>query len=105
MTNSISKMARHLLSAAAAVAVLTTTSAIAADLPVKTAAAPVELPLWSAFYIGVHGGWGQGRSRVEDPRFDMVYQPLTSPRKARLRAPRSAPTGSSELVWSPVPNS
>jgi outer membrane immunogenic protein len=74
MTNSIAKMARHLARAAAAVALLTT-SAVAADLPVK-AAAPVVAPPWTAFYIGVHGGWGQGRSRLEDPRFDIVYQPL-----------------------------
>jgi outer membrane immunogenic protein len=84
MTNSISKMARHLLCAAAGVAVLTTTSAIAADLPIKAAAAPVELPLWTAFYIGVHGGWGQGRSRIEDPRFDIVYQPLYVPSHGSL---------------------
>ena len=76
MTNQISKMARHLLRAVAAVALVTTTSAIAADLPVKAASPPVELPLWTAFYIGVHGGGGQGRSRLEDPHFDIVYQPL-----------------------------
>jgi outer membrane immunogenic protein len=76
MTNAISQMARRLLRAAAAISLLTTTSAIAADLPVKAAPAPVELPLWTAFYIGVHGGAGQGRSRLEDPRFDITFAPL-----------------------------
>lgn len=75
MTISIAHIARHLAGAAAAVALLST-SAVAADLPVKAAAVPVELPLWTAFYVGAHGGWGQGRSRLEDPRFDIVYQAL-----------------------------
>lgn len=74
MTISIAQMARHLVRAAAAIALLTT-SAVAADLPVK-AVAPVAAPLWNAFYIGVHGGWGQGRSRLEDPRFDITFLPL-----------------------------
>jgi opacity protein-like surface antigen len=61
-------MMRQLVRAVAAIALLSTTSAMAADLPVK-AAAPVAAPLWTAFYIGAHGGWGQGRSRLEDPSF------------------------------------
>jgi opacity protein-like surface antigen len=75
MTISIAQMARHLVRAAAALSLLTA-SANAADLPVKAGPAPVDLPLWTAFYIGVHGGGGQGRSRLEDPRFDITYQPL-----------------------------
>lgn len=67
MTLSISHTLRRLVRAAAAIALLTTTSAIAADLPVKAAPVPVEPPLWTAFYIGAHGGWGQGSSRLEDP--------------------------------------
>jgi opacity protein-like surface antigen len=69
MTLSISHIMRQLVRATAAAALLTTTSAMAADLPVKAAPAPVEIPLWTAFYIGVHGGWGQARSRLEDPSF------------------------------------
>lgn len=61
-------MMRQLVRAAAAIALLTTTPAMSADLPVK-AAPPVAAPLWTAFYIGAHGGWGQGRSRLEDPGF------------------------------------
>jgi opacity protein-like surface antigen len=60
-------MMRRLVRAAAAIALLTTTSAMSADLPVKAAPTPVAAPLWTAFYIGAHGGWGQGRSRLEDP--------------------------------------
>lgn len=60
-------MMRQLALTAAAIALLTTSSAIAADLPVKAAPVVVEAPLWTAFYIGAHGGWGQGRSRLEDP--------------------------------------
>jgi outer membrane immunogenic protein len=67
MTLSISLVMRRLVRAAAAIALLTTTSAMSADLPVKAAPAPVAAPLWTAFYIGAHGGWGQGRSRLEDP--------------------------------------
>lgn len=66
MTRSISQTLRQLVRAASAIALLTTTSAIAADLPVK-ASPPLAAPLWTAFYIGAHGGWGQGRSRLEDP--------------------------------------
>jgi outer membrane immunogenic protein len=69
MTLSITHMMHQMVRATAAVALLATTSAMAADLPVKAAPAPVEVPLWTAFYIGVHGGWGQGRSRLEDPSF------------------------------------
>ncbi|MBI5321783.1 outer membrane beta-barrel protein [Bradyrhizobium sp.] len=67
MTLSVSHMMRQLVRAAAAIALLTTTSARSADLPVKAAPLPVAAPLWTAFYIGAHGGWGQGRSRLEDP--------------------------------------
>jgi outer membrane immunogenic protein len=67
MTLSISHTLRQLVRTAAAITLLTTTSAIAADLPVKAAPLPVAAPLWTAFYIGAHGGWGQGRSHLEDP--------------------------------------
>jgi outer membrane immunogenic protein len=58
---------RQLVRAAAATVVFTASSAIAADLSVKAAPVPVDPPLWTAFYIGAHGGWGQGRSHLEDP--------------------------------------
>jgi outer membrane immunogenic protein len=67
MTFSISQTLRRLAHAATAIALLTTNSAIAADLPVKASPPPVAAPLWTGFYIGVHGGAGQGRSRAEDP--------------------------------------
>ncbi len=67
MTLSVSQMMRQLVRAAAAIVLLTTSSAIAADLPVKAAPVVVDPPLWTAFYIGAHGGWGQGRSHLEDP--------------------------------------
>lgn len=67
MTLSISQMMRQLVRTVAAIALLTTSSAIAADLPVKAAPVVVAAPLWTAFYIGAHGGWGQGRSHLEDP--------------------------------------
>lgn len=68
MTLTISHTLRRLVRAAAAIALLTSTPALSADLPAK-APQPVAAPLWSAFYIGAHGGWGQGRSRLEDPGF------------------------------------
>jgi outer membrane immunogenic protein len=55
---------------------LTATSAIAADMAVK---APVvaPVPLWTGFYIGVHGGYGLGSSRLVDPDFTIVFDRVT----------------------------
>lgn len=82
MTISISRsLRRRFACAVAAVALLTTlppsnSTAVAADLSVKASPPVVEAPLWTAFYIGIHGGAGQGRSSLEDPRYDITYQPI-----------------------------
>lgn len=57
--------------AAAAVAATAalTPSVLAADLPVKSRTEPVVQLLWTGYYVGVHGGWGWGTSRVDDPLF------------------------------------
>jgi outer membrane immunogenic protein len=82
MTNSISRSARRLLSCAVVVTPLlatmpfTASSALAADMTVK---APVvaPVPLWTGFYIGVHGGGGMGSSRLVDPSFAFAQDRFT----------------------------
>jgi outer membrane immunogenic protein len=82
MTISISQLVRRQFAGAVAIVALLiapalwTSSAVAADLPVKAGLPVVEAPLWTAFYIGVHGGAGQGRSSLEDPRYDITYVPI-----------------------------
>jgi outer membrane immunogenic protein len=72
MTSSISRRARRFLAAAAmpllASISLAATSANAADMSVK---APVvaPVPLWNGFYLGVHGGYGVGSTRLVDSGF------------------------------------
>jgi outer membrane immunogenic protein len=66
-------MAKLLLSGVAALA-LSTTAALAADLPLPPEAAPVFT--WTGFYVGVQGGWGWGESEVnignpDDNEFDI----------------------------------
>lgn len=82
MTFSILRSARRLLSCAAAVTTLlaamplTTIPANAADMSVK---APVvaPVPLWNGFYIGIHGGYGAGGSRLVDPSFALAQDRYT----------------------------
>lgn len=82
MTISILRSVRRFLSCAAAVTPLfaamplTATSAIAADMTVK---APVvaPMPLWNGFYIGVHGGYGVGSSRLVDSSFVFAQDRFT----------------------------
>ena len=59
-------------------------------------------PLWTGFYIGAHGGWGQGRSRLEDPSLRPFAAGSLVRRIDAVRSPalRSAPTGSSATSWS-----
>jgi outer membrane immunogenic protein len=41
----------------------------AADLPIKSRTEPSVQLLWNGYYAGVHGGWGWGTMRVDDPLF------------------------------------
>lgn len=36
---------------------------------------PVPVASWTGFYIGLHGGWGWGSTRLYDPVFNAVYVP------------------------------
>jgi outer membrane immunogenic protein len=82
MTISIQRSARRFISRAAALAPLFATislaanPAIAADMTVK---APVvaPVPLWNGFYIGVHGGYGAGSSRLVDSSFTFAQDRFT----------------------------
>jgi outer membrane immunogenic protein len=80
MTISILPLARRQFSCAvAAVSLLTTlplTASFAADLALKSQPA-VAAPLWTAFYIGIHGGGAMGNSRLEDPDFQITYDRVT----------------------------
>jgi outer membrane immunogenic protein len=82
MTISILRLARrHSSCAIALVSLLTSlplsaSSAVAADLALKSPAA-VAAPLWSAFYIGLHGGAGRANSGLEDPDFQITWDRLT----------------------------
>ncbi|MGT2439150.1 outer membrane protein [Bradyrhizobium betae] len=89
MTISILRSARRFLACAAAVAPLlaamslTATSANAADMTVK---APVvaPVPLWNGFYIGAHGGYGTGSSRLVDPSFAFAQDRFTMDTKGAI---------------------
>jgi opacity protein-like surface antigen len=66
------------LTFAAALAATTTAFAppvAAADFPLK--APPIVAPLWSGFYVGVHGGWGWASSYIHDPLFNSTFDPQT----------------------------
>jgi len=72
MKTSLRRSAFHCLTFAAAVAASSaalTPSGFAADLPVKSRAEPAVQLLWNGYYAGVHGGWGWGTTRVDDPAF------------------------------------
>lgn len=89
MTVSILRTARRVLTSAAAATprlaamALTVTSANAADLAVK---APVvaPVPLWTGFYIGAHGGYGFGSSRLVDPSLTFAQDRYTMDTKGAL---------------------
>lgn len=65
---------KRMLLAAAAVASLVATSALAADLPVK-APPPVLAPVWNwtGFYIGANGGYGWGGANTTITPFASVF--------------------------------
>ncbi|HZO46554.1 MAG TPA: outer membrane beta-barrel protein [Xanthobacteraceae bacterium] len=72
MNSSIGRAALRCLAFAAAATTATaafTPSVLAADLPVKSRTEPVVQLLWNGYYAGVHGGWGWGTTRVNDPQF------------------------------------
>jgi len=81
MTISVARSARHwlayavIIAATAAALPLSTPSAIAADMLAPPRPSAVTSPLWTGFYIGVHGGGGWGSSRVQDPDFQVTYFP------------------------------
>jgi outer membrane immunogenic protein len=89
MTISTLRSARRLFSCAAAVTPLlvttpfAATSAIAADMTIK---APVvaPVPLWTGFYMGIHGGGGLGSSRLVDPDFTIVFDRVTMDTRGAL---------------------
>ncbi len=80
MTISLARSARRPLACAAFIAAtltavsLSTFSAAAADLAAQPPAAAA--PSWTGFYLGLHGGGGWGKSRLEDPSFSMTYAPF-----------------------------
>jgi outer membrane immunogenic protein len=90
MTISIARSARLWLAYAAAIAAilatlpLSTSSAVAADMLAQPRPAVVAAPLWTGFYIGLHGGGGWGSSRLEDPDFSITYQPVSIKSKGWL---------------------
>jgi opacity protein-like surface antigen len=83
MTISLEQLARRSLACVAVVAAIAAVlpasipSASAADMPIRPAPQVVERPLWTGFYIGVHGGGGWGSTRVEDPNFQLTYGPVS----------------------------
>lgn len=80
MTISIVRSVRRWIACAAAVAAalspLSTLSAVAADMLMQPRPPAVARPLWTGFYIGLHGGGGWGSSRLEDPGFQLTYVPV-----------------------------
>jgi outer membrane immunogenic protein len=70
MKASIRRSAFYCLGFAAAAITATaafTPSGFAADLPIKSRTEPAAQLLWNGYYAGVHGGWGWGTSRINDP--------------------------------------
>jgi opacity protein-like surface antigen len=45
-------------------------------MPAQPRPQAVERPLWTGFYFGVHGGGGWGNTRIQDPSFQLAYQPV-----------------------------
>jgi outer membrane immunogenic protein len=85
MTDSIACSARLACTAAIAATLATlplSSSALAADMPPPAPVAAVSQ--WTGFYIGIHGGGGWGRSGLEDPDFNITYQPITMDSRGAL---------------------
>ncbi|MDO9058538.1 MAG: outer membrane beta-barrel protein [Bradyrhizobium sp.] len=69
----ISVLVRSCAAFVAAASVVFTATAHAGDAPVVR-----SLPSWTGFYAGVHGGWGWGKTQVEDPIFSPPFNPTES---------------------------
>ena len=82
MTISILRLAQRQISCVLAtlslltIVPLSASSAVAADFAVKSPPA-VAAPLWTAFYVGLHGGAGKGKSQLEDPDFQIAFDRVT----------------------------
>ena len=59
------------LAFAAAVAVMS----IVLSAPALAAEPPLPAPSWTGFYLGLHGGWGWGTTRIQDETFTSVFNP------------------------------
>ncbi len=59
--------------AVAAASVAFAPRAVAGDI----AAPPdrIAVPSWTGFYVGLHGGWGWGTTKILDPSFNPIYNP------------------------------
>jgi opacity protein-like surface antigen len=90
MTISVVRSAGRGLALAAAIAAIalaspiSVLSATAADLLVPTRGAPAAAPLWTGFYIGVHGGEGWGNTQLSDPSFSTAYETVSFASKGAL---------------------
>ena len=83
MTISLVHTARRRLAYAVAIAATAATlplfapPALAADMLVQPRQPVAARPLWTGFYIGVHGGGGWATSTLNDPDFQITYTSLS----------------------------
>ena len=83
MTISVVRSTRRWLASAATIAAIALVSAIsphsatAADMPPPVRPAAVAPPLWTGFYIGIHGGYGWGNTHLTDPSFSTTFEPVS----------------------------
>lgn len=49
---------------------------VALSLPALAAEPPLPAPSWTGFYVGLHGGWGWGSTRIYDEVFNTVFNPI-----------------------------
>ena len=82
MKTVIRQFKRRRLACAIAVAAIAAASqssvspALAADMPAQVRPAAVVQPLWTGFYLGVHGGGAWGTTHLEDPAFRLTFFPV-----------------------------
>jgi outer membrane immunogenic protein len=65
-------MKKALLASVATSAVMMAHSGYAADLPLKAAAAPIPVPVysWTGCYVGAQVGWGFARNKINQTQFN-----------------------------------